>query len=739
MARTCSTALIAILALSVPGPAVGAERDPDVDLSVGTAGAPPWSSGNTNPAATRPFGMVQLGPDTTADPTGAPSAGASGYRADDPLLRGFSATHLSGAGCPTFGDVPILPILGRLPPNPSGATVALNRATEKAAPGRYAVRLKNGVSASMAAGTRSGLVRFAFAGGGRPRVLIKADGSLAGNSASSVKFLNRREIAVRATSGGFCGAANRYRVHVLLRFDKPFVKHGTWRGSHGGAWVKPGRGRRTKIQVGVSFVNIRGARTNLKDDRPGWSVNRLASRAAAEWAETFDQIRTRGGTDTERRLFDTALYHVFLHPSTISDADGRYPGFDGKVHRLHGRERQLSSISGWDYYRTQAPLLAWVRPDIAAQVVRSLLRDARQGGRLPRWPLVASETHIMNGDSAAPAIATTYAFGARDFNLKQVVARLVRQGDVVRSENGFEPRPGLADYLSRGYVRNPVVERGMSLSHGASTTLEYAVDDFAVSRLAHAAGRQADAARYRARSGSWRALLDPSRRQLVARDSAGDFPPPGTDTTVCCVGFEEGNPIQYTWGGVPHDVRGLLGALGSTADIAARLDDFFEHLNAFGAPHAWLGNQPSFSTPWAYYWIGQPAKGQDVVARARAELWALGPQGLPGNDDLGALSAWYVWTSLGLYPVTPGTANLAIGVPSFRRITVRPSSGGITRIVRSGTGVHVSGVRTDGLAHEKTWLSLTSRRSMRTVSIATTDAPGPAWGTQAGTAPPSYP
>jgi predicted alpha-1,2-mannosidase len=738
--RAATTVSLAVAMLVVPAGAAPADgRDRDVDVFIGAGGDPPFFSGNTHPAASLPFGMVQLGPDTTADAGGRPSSAASGYRTDDPLLRGFSATHLSGAGCPTFGDVPILPFLGALPADPSAATVALDKTTERAAPGRYAVRLAGGVAASMAAAERSGVLRFAFGGTGTARVLVKADGSLAGTSTSSVRFLNRREIAVRATSGGFCGAANSYRVHVLLRFDEPFRRHGTWGGSRDGAWVDVGKDRVARIQVGVSFVSVRGARTNLEADQPGWSVPRQSATAAATWADALDRIRTRGGSALEKRLFDSALYRVFLHPSTISDADGRYPGFDGKVHRLRDDERQLSAIGGWDYYRTHAPLLAWVRPDVASQVVRSLLRDARQSGRLPKWPLVADETHIMNGDSAAPAIAATYAFGARDFDLDEAVSRLVRQGDTVREENGFEPRAGLGDYLVRGYVRDPVVERGMSLSHGGSTTLEYAVDDFAISRLAEAAGQSQVAARYRQRSGSWRGLLDLSRRQLAPRDAAGSFPPSGADVNVCCPGFEEGNALQYTWGGVPHDVGGLLGGLGTTAEVAARLDTFFERLNAGGDPYAWLGNQPSLSAPWDYHWLGRPARSQDVVGRARHELWSTGPRGLPGNDDLGALSAWYVWTSIGLYPVTPGTADVALGVPAFTRVTVRSSTGSVTRITRSGTGSHVTGTVVDGAARSSSWLPLTPRRRMRAISILVSDESHPVWGSAPADAPPSYP
>lgn len=677
--------------------------------------------------------MVWLGPDTTSAPDGSPSAGASGYRDDEALLRGFSATHLSGAGCPAFGDVPVLPFVGTLPGDPSGATVPIIKGSEEAAPGSYAVRLGNGVRASMSAGDRSGLMRFAFGSGRRARLLVKADGSLAGTTASSARVLSKREIAVRATSGGFCGSPNTYRVFVVLRFAEPFGRHGTW---PGGVWVNVDRV--TRVQVGVSFVSIRGATRNLEADRLGWSVDRLATRSADVWKTELDRIRTRGGTPEGRRLFDSALYRVLQHPSTVSDADGRYLGFDGTVRRLPDGERQLSGFGGWDYYRTHAPLLAWIRPDVASEVVRSLLRAGREGGRLPKWPLVADETHIMNGDSAAPVVATTHAFGARDFDLVEALERLVRQGSTVRDQDGFEPRPGLADFLADGYVPEIVRERGLDLSHGGSTTLEYALDDFAISRLAAAAGRDRVNGVHRERSGSWRSLLDPGRRQLVARDADGDFPPPEVDVNVCCLGFEEGNSLQYTWGGVPHDMSGLLAALGTPAEAADRLDDFFAQLNAGTAPYAWMGNQPSLATPWTYYWLGLPARGQDVVDRIRAALWSPGPEGIPGNDDLGALSAWYVWTSLGLYPVTPGTASLAVGVPAFTRIVVRPSWGGSTTIRRSGTGAHVLGARVDGTTLTRSWLAWGPKQRARHLTIATTDALQPLWGTGTTAVPPSY-
>ena len=684
--RAVRPALLTLVCAGILGLAAPAAAEP-ADPFVGTGGTRPWSSGNTTPAATVPFGMVQLGPDTAGD-------SASGYDAASTDVRGFSPTHLSGAGCRAFGDAPVLPVAGAVPDDPATATAPLDKASERAAPGRWTATV-GGVGVDLAATTRAGLLRFAYPAGEDALALVKADGSLAGTSAARVSFPSEREVAVRARSGGFCGSDNSYVVHVLYRFDHPFTARGRW---DGGAWVGFGDQRVVRAQVAVSFVDGRGARRNLDRSAPGWSVDRLADAAAATWDTELDRVAVTGGDPAERDRLRTAVYHSFLHPTPVSDADGRYPGFDGRVHRLPPGEVQLSSISGWDVYRTQLPLLAWLRPDVASQVVRSLLRDARQGGAFPRWPVVAEDSHVMDGDPAGPIAAGAWAFGARDFPVDEVVDRLARQ-----------PREGRADYRRRGWVPG-----------NGSATLEYAAADFAISRLAAAAGRPGVAARFREGSGSWRTLHDGDL--LRSRDADGAFVDGG---------FEEGHALQYTFGGVPQDMAAVLGEVGATT---ARLDDFFTELDAGAGPRAWLGNQPSLLTPWTYQWLGHPARTQDVVDRARSELWGDGPEGLPGNDDLGALSAWYVWASIGLYPLTPGTPNLAVGAPAFDTVTLRPRSGPATRIVRSGTGPYVAGLRIDGRTRTASWLPGRPRR----IEVVTTTDADPSWGAAPEDRPPSY-
>ena len=639
------------------------------------------------------------------------------------------------------------------PDAPAAATAGFSHDDERAGAGWYRTELTNGISVSLAAADRGGLATFRFPAGARARLLVKASGGLAGTRRARLAFPSRREVAVTATSGGFCGSPGRYRIHVLVRFDRAVTKRGTWgarprnngsvSGPGVGGWVAFGRqGGALRAQIGVSFVDVAGARRNLESARTGWSFARLRDTASAAWARELHRVEVTGGSLREQRLFDTALYHVLLNPMTVSDADGRYPGFDGRVHRVARGHRQYTALPGWDAYRTHLPLLAWLRPDVASDAVGSLQRAGAQAGWLPRWPLVASYTGIMNGDSAAPMIASAYAFGARAFSLPAAVNQLSRQARVTDGAPGqgwFQPRPGLADYLRLGYVPNTTPERGWPQPHGASTTIEYAVDDFAVSRLAAAAGQDDVAREFRQRSGSWRSLLDPGRGLLLPRDAAGSFPEPAYDPGGCCNGFQEGNAVQYSWA-VPQDMAGLLAGLGPRDEVLRRLTDFHSHLNSgAGVPYAWLGNQPSFATPWAYLWLGEPTRTQDVVARARRDLWAPGPDGLPGNEDLGSLSAWYVWASLGLYPLTPGSADVGVSTPAFADVTVRPRGGAVTRIVRGGAGAHVQAVLVDGAPRSASWLPFGPGTRPARLDIATTDAVDLTWGTQPADVPPSYP
>lgn len=738
--RAC--ALAALLALTgAPVPTARAAPDP----FVGTTGPRPWFSGNTTPAAARPFGMVQLGPDTTASHDArVRSASPSGYDGGDRRLRGFSATHLSGAGCAVLGDAPILPLVGRRPKHPRRATVGIDPTTERAAPGRYRVRTGQGVLARLAATERAGLASFRFPTGRAGTVVVSSSASLGGDARARTRVVDDRTLAVAVDAPGLCGFVTSYRVWLRFEFNRPWRDSGMWGarrakrtavGRDSGAWVTfaPRHARRLAVRIGVSFTDAAGARRNLRRDLPHFDVARAERRAAAAWRTELDRVRVTGGSADERRVLGTALYHALLHPTLASDVDRRYRGFDGRVHRVPRGRRLYTAIGGWDVYRTQLPLLGWLRPDVAGDVVESLVRAGREGGWVPRWPFLGRYTGIMNGDSAAPSIAAAVAFGASGVRLDAAVDLLVRQArpsDRAPGQGWFVARPGLEGYLADGYVPADTRERLLDWSVSGSTTLEYAVDDFALARLAERAGRSAVAAELHARSASWRNLYNPAENMLTARTADGSPQP-------CCDGFQEGSAAQYTWF-VPHDMAGLVDLLGGPAEVLDRVQDFHTELNTGGTRRAWLGNQHGFATPWVPHWLGRPDVSSDLVARARAELWTTGSGGLPGNDDLGSLSAWYVWASLGLYPLIPGTAVLGITAPAFDRIEVRPLGRTPTVISRSGAGDHVFGVEVDGTPTSHSWLDVASGYPAE-ITVLTTDAPAPAWGTGAGDLPPSYP
>lgn len=734
---------VCVLLSIVLAPPASADPTDEVNPWIGTGGGRPWFSGNTTPAASLPFGMVQLGPDTTSNTsTGAPSASASGYSYSDTHVRGFSPTHLSGAGASALGDVPVLPVPGALPADPGSATSPLDHGREKAGPGWYTATLGNGTRVRLAAALRSGVAEYTFpAGVRRGHLLVKSTGSLGGVHRASTRFPNDRTVVVAVRARAMRGFVESYKVYVRMEFNRPFTAHGQW-GAREGGWLRfPTRKKRTvRARIGVSFVDAPGAANNLRAARTSFSYLKARDSAVRLWDRELDRVSPAGGTASERTTFRTALAHAFGQPLLDSDADRRHRAFDGTVRRVPRGHRNYTAIGGWDVYRTQMPLLAWLRPDVASDIARSLVRAAKTGGFLPRWPFPGQYTQIMNGDSAAPTVAAAWAFNARDFPLRRATRLLSRQAertDLPPGQGWFTARPGSVDYLAKGYVPNTTPERLMNSTSGGSTTLEYATDDFALSRLARATGLAGISARARQRSGNWRTLLDPDRALLLPRDAAGSFPPADYRVNNCCDGFQEGSAAQYTWM-VPHDMGGLLSALGTEDQVLARLQHHHERLNKGAGQYAWLGNQPSLATPWAYLWLGRPDLTQEVVARARTELWSNSPDGLPGNDDLGSLSSWYVWAALGLYPLTPGTSAVGISVPAFESVTVRARGRRPMVIRRTGDGARVSNVLLGGKPQSASWFNA-GRRWPRSIEIRTTDDPSPTWGTHPTDRPPSWP
>ncbi|MBE7211040.1 MAG: GH92 family glycosyl hydrolase, partial [Gluconacetobacter diazotrophicus] len=678
-----------------------------VDPLIGTA-----NGGNVFPGAVVPFGMAQLSPEESPDPARTrPIAAPGGYAYKLDRIRGFSLTNVSGWGCAGgSGDVPIMPVIGDPEDSPSrdfrrDAAQPFRHADERARAGHYSVRLADGIGVELAAGLHTGTMRFGFPTGAAGDLLIRGSDSEAGSEWAHTRIdPARNEVVVEVGSGNFCGYLDPvdrrtyYTLHAVIAFDRPIVRHGTWtdgvvtpgsaeaRGGTGygangfpdpghgsGAYIGFDGGERTvTARIGLSYVDEAGARANLAaEDGPGTGFDTVRDRAVAAWNKALGQVAVEGGTPQQRVVFATALYHSLLHPNVFSDVDGRYRGLDGAVHRVGSRQRaQYANFSGWDVYRSQLQLVTWLDPRRGSDIAESLLNQAEQdGGTWDRWTHENGATHVMNGDPAAPAVADILAFGGDGFRARAALNSLVRAAEVPTPADGSHAgcevecvgeRPGLAEVLKLHYRPVGAPEWG-----AAADTLEDATADFALSALAERLGEPAVARRFRQRSGWWRNSFDPRATPdggyVAPRAADGSWAPvrddgdaaahpfiPGTED-----GFVEGSAAQYVWD-VPFDPAGLFAAMGGTERARARLDGYFFAPNGAlavteaGNAHAELNNEPSIGAPWLYDWAGEPWKTQELVRAVLDRLWTTAPNGIPGNDDLGEMSSWCVWSMLGL-------------------------------------------------------------------------------------------
>ncbi|MGE5282431.1 MAG: GH92 family glycosyl hydrolase [Chloroflexota bacterium] len=783
-ARTSIGLALAALLLAA-SPAAGAGPADHVHVFAGTRPGPgTFGGGHSFPGAALPFGMVQWSPDTTP----ADRNGRGGYDYRDNHVRGFSLTHLAGAGCSLYGDFPFLPTTESLEASPVGPGDALagrfqpgfSHSRESGRPGYYSVRLNpvhgGAIGVQLTATTRSGMARFTFPRNPHASLLVDAGGSAQPDDFASVAIdPARNEIDGVASSGLFCGQRPRYRIYIAAVFDRRFAGYGAWQGktllrrataasaagepasnpetsADAGAYASfdTRRNRVVTARVGVSFVSVEDARANLAAEDPGLSFGTVAKRAAGAWSRSLSRIRVGGAPRRLEDTFYTALYHALLAPRTFSDVGGAYIGMDGLIHRARQRI-QYADLSGWDTYRTQIQLLSILAPRRAGQIVRSLLADAVQSGCLPRWPYANGQSMTMVGDSADPLIASAFAFGATAFDRRAALAAMLRGADApCRSANGeYLERQGLAGYLSHGYVpydadthvrnSNSIYGSPDDVWGSATTALEYAVDDFAIAQLAARALHDRGVyRRFMQRSGNWRKLFDATSGLIEPRYEDGRFP--ANYDSLGGAGFVEGDAVQYTWM-VPHDPLGLFRRMGGRARASARLQRFLHRLNGGAGgthtDHALLGNEPTLHVPWLFDWLGQPFRTQAAIRRA-LRLYSTAPDGYPGNDDLGTLSSWYVFGALGLYPEVPGVGVLAIGTPLFRHATVRLAHRRRLTIVASRAGPYIEGMRLNGRRYGKPWTTYCTLARGASIAIRRAPRANRKWGSAPSAAPPSF-
>ncbi|MGD0098377.1 MAG: GH92 family glycosyl hydrolase [Terracidiphilus sp.] len=707
-----------------------------VDPLIGTQTNSQNDSGHTVPGATRPFGMLYWSPDPVEGPF---------YFYESPSTRGFSLTHIGGTGCGIYGDVPLMPILG-LPTEPPPVRAARYEAAfrhsdEVAQPGYYAVKLDSGIKVRIAAEVHSGIAEISYPEGTDPHTLL-IDLSRNLNRVDDAQMeIQGRRVTGSVAGGGFCGLENRYRVYFAIEAEEAPHSDGTFDEMSINAGVGSASGPRiggylafgpeTKVlhlKAGLSFVSIANAETNLAKEIPGWDFEKARNEARAAWNEALGHIVVSGGVETRRKTFYTALYHSLLHPTVFNDVNGDYLGFDDKVHHLHGHN-QYANYSGWDIYRSEVQLIAMLMPDVASDIAQSLVRDAEEGGGLPIWPIANDESSCMVGDPSDGILASIYAFGARDFDTKAALQAMLRGGDRPETHIHLYPeRPGLAEFLSHGYIAN-----GGSIKGAASVTLEDENADFAIAAFAASLGERTTAQRYLDRSDKWRELFDPETKYIRGRGVDGKFLPGFKPEQFD--GFIEGNAAQYTWM-VPYNMRDLIANLGGPEAAQRRLDDYFSHYGTwFGGPYFFIANEPSFGNPWIYNWTGHPWRTQEVVRKTLDDLFMPTPDGEPGNDDLGATSSWVVFASLGFFPEIPGIGGLTTSTPVFPQAELKLGSHKLRVSAPGAPGeLYVKSLSIDGKPVRNWWLDWDALRQANELDFALTSEPSRDPGDQ----PPSF-
>ncbi len=758
-----------LIALSLSTAAVGQSVPAPIDAvdpMIGTGG-----EGHTFPGATAPFGMVQLSPDTdTTCEIRACYGHAAGYRYDDPTIQGFSHTHFSGAGHSDLGDLLVMPQAGdtvRLDPGDpkrpgSGYRSRFDHRDEIAHPGYYAVTLRDGgIRAEMTAGTRVGVHRYTFPAGQAAHLVLDLRSSLYDYPGKILwSGLHWRPDGTLTGFRETRGWAPGRKLYFAMRFSTPATAHSfvdrdtavTYKGFQG-----PGRGSTAvaeklgraleaqidfgrlaaplEVKVALSGVDENGAIANLDAETGGFDTVR--TRSAAAWSDALGAVQIDAAAPMRTSVY-TALYHTLLAPGVWSDADGRYRGPDDQVHRADGFTFR-STFSLWDTFRAEHPLLTLVQPErTTTDIVRSLIESRRHSpdGILPVWQFAGRETWTMIGYHAAPVIADAYLKGIRGFDADAAL-------DAMIASATYAPYGGLGAYMQRGYV--PIDQE----PEAASKTVEYAYDDWTIARMARAMGRTEVADRFDRRAGNWRNSFDIKSGWLRARLANGAFRTP-FDPTAINYGsdYTEGNAWQYSWF-MPQDQAGLIRLLGGDAKTIARLDAMFDYdTSKLDYSHAEdiagligqyiHGNEPSHHVAYLYGYAGAPWRTQERLGQIVASQYKPTPDGLSGNDDLGQMSAWLVFTALGFYPVAPGSNEYVIGRPFVDRAVLKLPAGKRFAVVADGlsdTNRYVATVTLNGRPLTRSFVRDAEIRAGGELRFTMAATPNRKWGSAAAARP----
>ena len=635
-----------------------------VNPFIGTGG-----HGHTFPGASVPFGMVQLSPDTRLDGWD----GCSAYHGSDSVIYGFSHTHLSGTGCSDYGDILLMPDIGSVNLKDYGYASPFSKKDELASPGYYRVKLlKNNITAELTTTARAGIHRYTYPSSGQANVIFDLkhrDKVLA----SGIKISGTDEVEGFRVSQAW---ASKQMIYFVAKFSKPFKASALSSGEQISTDLKEVDGDNIKaiftftsapneqilVKVGISGVSTEGARKNLDAEIPGWDFDSIARQASISWDLALGRIVAEGGTPEQQTVFYTALYHTLLQPNIYNDVDGQYRGRDLKVHRAEGFD-YYTVFSLWDTYRAANPLYTIIEPKRVNDFINTFLRQYEEGGMLPVWELSGNETGCMIGYHAVPVIADAWLKGIRGYDGEKALMAMKHSAE--------QNKLGLKYYKSEGYI--PADREGESVSK----TLEYAYDDWCISMMAKSLEKQDDYKAYLIRAQNYKNMYDHITGFMRAKSNETWVTP--FDPAEVNFNYTEANAWQYSFY-VPQDLSGLMMLMDGRDQFALKLDNLFAaDSKTTGRNQADIsgligqyahGNEPSHHMAYLYDYAGIPWKTQELVHRICKDFYKNSPDGLIGNEDCGQMSAWYVLSAMGFYPVTPGSGIYAFGSPIFPRATI---------------------------------------------------------------------
>lgn len=655
-----------------------------------------------NPGAVLPQGMMSvvpfnvMGSDLNPNDKDARWWSAP-YEYHNKFFTGFAHVTLSGVGCPELGSLLTMPTAGKL--DVDYHHYGSEYEAEQAVPGYYAVSLKKyGIRCEVTSTLRSSAERYTFPKG-EGHVLLNVGDALSNEVGGMVKRVSDTEIEGFRLLGTFCYNSQAvFPIYFVMRVNKTPKASGYWKkqppmtgpeadwDSDNGKYklyTRYGRelagnevgyffsydleeGEQVEVQMGVSFVSIDNARENLNTEQPQFAFDTVRKNARQLWADCLNKVTVKGGTERDKRMFYTALYHTQLHPNILNDVNGEYPRMEeGAVGEALASPR-YTVFSLWDTYRNVSQLMTLLYPDKQMGMVRSMIDMYKEWGWMPKWELYGRETWTMEGDPSIPVIADTWLKGLRDFDIDTAYEAFLKSATLPSKDNLM--RPDIDPYLERGYVPMGFYAADMSGDNSVSHALEYYIADYALSQLAAALGHKADAQRFYKQSLGYRNYYSKEYGTLRPRNMDGSFlspfdPKAGADFSNA-PGFHEGSAWNYTFY-VPHDVKGLAKLMGGDKRFVEKLQMVFDQ--GLYDP----ANEPDIAYPYLFnYFKGEEWRTQKIVSDLIQKYYSDQPNGIPGNDDCGTMSTWLIFSMMGLYPDCPGSPYYSITTPTFDRVTL---------------------------------------------------------------------